>query len=238
MLPTNRFYIVVENGDNPIYAAAGARLTTDRALAVSFGTWPEAYRYIYRAEGVVNTDNFIWKYASKKSRHPQIVGDENNQTCSRLSEVIQEAGFGLCCNDAYFTMHCPFHPDLRSSLRVNTVKDKYECIVCGAKGGLRKMAKRLGINVISDIPADDDDADDSDKNYILAVMAGGEKSGKYLKPFVPTDPRSNRWYCARPGKRNAIQFTERSAASLAKLINSDGDSYDVELEHHVYRSKA
>lgn len=237
MLPINRFYIAVQTGDNQIFAAAGGRQTTDRTRALVFNTWPSAYHFIYRGNGEVNADNFLCNTAAKSFR-PLIIGDENNQTCSRLAEVIQAAGFGLYRNDAYFTMHCPFHRDRRSSLRVNTAKDKYECGVCGAKGGLRKMAMQLGLNVISDTAADEDDTDDDDKNYILAVLAGGEKSGKYLKPFVPTDPRSNRWYCARPGKRNAIQFTERSAASLAKLINSDGDSYDVELEHHVYRSKA
>ena len=30
---------------------------------------------------------------------------------------------------------CPFHPDTKPSLRINTERGSYRCMVCGARGG-------------------------------------------------------------------------------------------------------
>ena len=41
---------------------------------------------------------------------------------------------------------CPFHDEQKPSFSFNVVKQVFSCQVCGAKGGWRKLAERLGID--------------------------------------------------------------------------------------------
>lgn len=66
---------------------------------------------------------------------PKYAGKFSRKDLPPTDQYCESQGIKLKGGGAWRDAICPFHPDTKTSLRVNVERGAYRCMVCGANGG-------------------------------------------------------------------------------------------------------
>src|SRR5262249_18292830 len=83
----------------------------------------------------------------------------------------------VCC--------CPFHDEANASFAFNAMKGAYTCHACGAKGGWKQLALRLGI----DVPKPRRGRPPKNERRIVAAYPYRDECGQLLFEKVRYEPK-------------------------------------------------
>ena len=62
---------------------------------------------------------------------------------ARLETVLRHYGLGAQPRRSQYFILCPFHRETEPSCRINSVRNRFRCFGCGAKGSILDFVARL-----------------------------------------------------------------------------------------------